>query len=295
MILRAAVVLPVLFVLSGCGNCNLAGKTEILAKVNGRCITVDMLSQKAAMYNIQINSAKEAKKFLNLVINNYLILEEAKKDGVKLGGEELAREIENFVPGYTPKEIKKVLKKGNVSYRAWKKDLVEKMLIKKEINFVMRNKIEIDENELKDYFWTNIIKFRRAHKVHVRQIVVDSKEKASEIKAMIDEGESFEDLAKKYSVGSEAKKGGDLGYFGKRDMPAFISNIVFEMKKGKVSRAVSSDYGWHIFKVEDIKLAETPGFEKVRDEVHEAFFEEKKNKYFNKWMKEIRKNAKIHR
>jgi len=289
----AAALVFTLVVLSGCAECSFKEKKDILAKVNRHCVTKQELELKANLYSIEISDSKGAGRFLNLLVNDYLILDSARKDGISFTRAELEEEMQNFVPGFSPREIKKALKNSKISYRVWLRDIKEKIIRKKEINHVMRGKIELKEEEVKDYFWSNIIHFRRIHKVRAGQIVVEEEEKAREIRRQALDGADFKELAKKYSITSEAKKGGDLGYFGKRDMPAFITRVVFEMKKGRISSVIKSPYGYHIFKVEDVRLAETPKFEEVKDEVYEDYYEEKKDEYFNAWMEDLRKDADI--
>ncbi len=281
-----------LWLSTGCGQ-GFGRKEIILARVDKYEITDRQVSLKAKLYNLTINNEDDVKRFLNLLINNYLILEQAKKDKISVTAPELNREIRNFVPDSSMPEIKKTLKSAGIQYGDWKRDINDKLLIKKEINYAVKDHVKIKDEELKDYFWTHIIDYRRFDKVRVRQILVDTEEKAKAILENIRAGVDFITLAEKYSIASEGKDGGDLGYFGRNEMPGFITNVVFELKKGEVSGIVKSAYGYHIFKCEDIQKADTPKFEEVKDEVYHTYFEEKKDEYFNSWMEELRKNAKI--
>jgi len=278
------------FVAAGCGL-NFGGKP--LAKVNGEMLNEKTLLVKAKLYNVTLAKEEDTRIFLNLLINNMLILEKAEQDNIKVTTEDLDVEIKNFVPGYSKKEIKKVLKEAGLRYTDWLIDIKEKLIIKKEINYVMKNRITINRQELKDYFWTNILEFRTLDRAKARQIVVDSLEKIKSVQKELKAGKDFAGLAVKYSTGSEAKAGGDLGYFSKRDLPYFMTNVIFQMKNGSFSGIVISPYGYHIFKLEDLQKARTPKFEQVQAQVYEACFNEKKDRYFEEWMKELRKTAKI--
>jgi parvulin-like peptidyl-prolyl isomerase len=283
-------VILILAVLAGsCGP----SKNYVLAVVDRHPITRHEFVLKSGLYGISVTGGPEAKDFINLLINDYLVLEQARRDNVKVSNAELKQEIENFVPGFSEREIKKALKKQGVRYSDWFGDIEEKVLRKKEINFVMKDRIKADEAALKDYFWTNILEFRKVRKIFARQIVLDSEDRAKEVVKYAREGQDFAALAKKYSVTSEAEDGGSLGYFTPGDMPAFINDAVFGLKKGDISTIVKSPYGWHIFKVEDIAEAQTPKFEEVRDEVYDLYFEQKKDEYFGGWMQELRKKADI--
>jgi parvulin-like peptidyl-prolyl isomerase len=284
-----SLVIAAAFVMQSCGTSG----SEILALVNGRRITKKEFTQKAGLYGLKISGEEEIKGFLNLLINDTVILDQAQKDGMKVTGAELAQEIGSFVPGFSEKEIRKSLKKQGIKYSYWLRDIEEKITRKKEIVFVMKNRIKIEENDLKDYFWTNILDFRKQKKIRARQIVLDSEDKAKEVVKLAREGIDFAGLAKKYSTTSEAEDGGDMGYFSPGEMPGFINDAIAGLKKGDISTIVRSAYGWHIFKIEDITEASTPVFEEARAEVLERYFDAKKDEYFGAWMEELRKKANI--
>ncbi len=279
----------ILFLFFSCGT----DKNELLATIDAQKIYKKDFIYKSILYGIKINNEEDAKNFLNLLINDEIILKQAKRNGIKINKEELLEEIENFVPNFSEKEIKKQLKQQGIKYNRWIKDIKEKIIRKKILNNAMKEKIDIRESDLKDYFWTNILEFRNPKKIKARQIVLNDEEKAKEVIGYVREGRDFAELAKKYSNTSEAESGGDLGYFSKNELPSFITDTVFNLKKGEISGIVKSPYGWHIFKCEDIVEAKTPKFEEVKDEVYKKYFEQKKDEYIESWLEDLRKSAKI--
>lgn len=87
--------------------------------------------------------------------------------------------------------------------------------------------------------------------VRAGHILVNTKEEAILIKSKIDNGESFEALAKKYSKCPSGKDGGDLGYFERGQMVKSFEDAAFNLPIGKVSDPVRTQFGWHIIKVYD--------------------------------------------
>lgn len=102
-------------------------------------------------------------------------------------------------------------------------------------------------------------------------ILVDSEEKAKELKAQIDGGADFAELAKANSTdtGSGAN-GGELGWFRKGMMVAPFEEAVAAMTAGKVSDPVKTDFGWHIIKLNEVRDAAKPSLEDVRKELTSA-------------------------
>lgn len=282
-----------LLVASGCGRCVFTPENEILARVNKDCITTGDLREKAVLYGVSISNRRQARELLNLLINDSLILEEAQRRGIRIASDEMKKEISNFAPGYDTPEMKKTFEQAGVKYGRWMQDIKKRVRRKYAIEAAMKERVRIDERELRDYFWTNITAFRRAHKVRAAQIVVKEEETAKELLMQITNGADFAELAKKHSITSEAERGGDLDFFSEKEMPAFISRVVFRMKPGEISGVVKSPYGWHIFKCIDVRQAETPKFEDVRGDVYERYYDDKKEEYFNLWIRELRAKAKI--
>ncbi len=293
MKLKFCLFLTFIIFFTSCDNCLFIKKENIVALVNDKCVTKDYYLLKARLYDVNITDYQQAYDFLNFIINNILLLQQTKKDKINITNNEIKDEIEKFIPEYSEKEIKKIIKKSKIKYSDWINDLKEKLLMRKEINYLAQKNIKIKDDELRDYFWSNIVNYRKLKKVRARQIVVTDKEKADEIMIKLKNGENFEKLAKEFSITSESEKGGDLGYFGEKDMPAFIIETVFSLKKGQISDIIQSKYGFHIFKCEDFLEAKTPEFEDVKEEVYNDFFEMKKSNYFNIIMENLRKNAKI--
>ena len=91
--------------------------------------------------------------------------------------------------------------------------------------------------------------------------------KINEVKALLDKGESFEDLAMKYSEDKgSANKGGELPKFGTGRMVAKFEAAAFGLKKdGDYSEPVLTDYGWHI--VKRLERLPVPSFEDSEKEL----------------------------
>lgn len=103
---------------------------------------------------------------------------------------------------------------------------------------------------------------------HAAHILVDSAEKASELKAELDGGADFAELAKANSTdtGSGAN-GGDLGWFGLGTMVKPFEDAVIAAETGKVTAPVQSDFGWHLILVSETRTAANPPLEELREEL----------------------------
>ncbi len=87
-----------------------------------------------------------------------------------------------------------------------------------------------------------------ASQVRASHILVEDKQKAQNIKEQLDNGKSFEQLAKEASECPSSEKGGDLGFFSKGDMVKPFERKAFDMEEGEVSDPVKTKFGFHLIK-----------------------------------------------
>ena len=102
---------------------------------------------------------------------------------------------------------------------------------------------------------------------HAAHILVQTEAEAKAIKAKLDAGGDFAQLAKENSKDGSAAQGGDLGWFGKGMMVKPFEDAVVAMKPGQVSDPVQTQFGWHIIKLEETRPAKKPALADVKDEL----------------------------
>jgi len=110
--------------------------------------------------------------------------------------------------------------------------------------------------------------------VHARHILVDSEEEAKKLKAELDKGADFAELANKNSKDSRDGSGGDLGYFTRDRMVPEFAEAAFAAEKGKVVGPIKTQFGWHLILVVDKRKAEPPPFEQVKAQLKDMVTQE---------------------
>jgi len=85
-------------------------------------------------------------------------------------------------------------------------------------------------------------------KIRVSHILVEKQSQALRILDELKQGASFTELARKYSQCPSAKRGGDLGFFGRGKMVREFEQAAFALKEGEVSQPVKTQFGYHIIK-----------------------------------------------
>jgi parvulin-like peptidyl-prolyl isomerase len=86
-------------------------------------------------------------------------------------------------------------------------------------------------------------------KIRASHILLKTQEEAAEILQRLKNGESFEALARQYSIDkASGARGGDLGEFGRGDLRPEFEEAAFKLKVGALSGVVQSPVGYHIIK-----------------------------------------------
>jgi len=141
------------------------------------------------------------------------------------------------------------------------------------------DKVSITEKEISDYYELNQERFKNPKKIKARHILLkvspdasesenkETKERALSLLKRLKNGEDFAALAKKYSQGPTASRGGDLGYFTRGKMVKPFEKLAFSLKKGEIGGPVKTRFGWHIIRVDDIKEATVKTFSEVRNQI----------------------------
>ena len=98
-------------------------------------------------------------------------------------------------------------------------------------------------------------------------ILVETEEAAQALIEELNGGADFAALAKEHSTGPSGPSGGDLGWFGTGRMVPEFETAVVALEVEGVSPPVKTDFGWHVIKLFETRLAEAPALEAVRGEV----------------------------
>lgn len=102
---------------------------------------------------------------------------------------------------------------------------------------------------------------------HAAHILVASEEDAIALIEELDGGADFAELAREKSTGPSGPNGGDLGWFGTGMMVPEFETAVVALEPGQVSAPVQTQFGWHVIKLNETRMADAPPLEEVRDEL----------------------------
>lgn len=84
-----------------------------------------------------------------------------------------------------------------------------------------------------------------------RHLLVDTEEQCLALKAQIEAGADFGDVAKEHSNCPSKAQGGDLGSFGPGQMVPEFDKVVFSADLHTVQGPVKTQFGYHLLEVTD--------------------------------------------
>lgn len=111
--------------------------------------------------------------------------------------------------------------------------------------------------------------------IRASHILVEEEARAAELKAEIDGGADFAEVAAEHGTDGTAQRGGDLGWFVREDMVPEFADAAFGIGEvGTVVGPVESPFGFHLIKLTGRRDRPAPPLEEVRAELLEALTEE---------------------
>jgi peptidyl-prolyl cis-trans isomerase C len=228
---------------------------------------------------------------------------EIKQSDVALAEEELAPSLAQMDPATKDENVLSFLIDMKIVSRAAEdKKIADTDDFKKRLNFT-RNRLLMDsllasegkaattDTAMKQVYQDASKQIAGEQEVHARHILVETEDEAKAVKAELDKGADFAELAKKKSKDPGASDGGDLGFFTKDQMVPEFSAVAFSLEPGKISDPVKSQFGWHIIKVEEKRNRKPPEFDQVKAQIETYVTRKAQADYVGK----LREAAKVER
>jgi peptidyl-prolyl cis-trans isomerase C len=110
---------------------------------------------------------------------------------------------------------------------------------------------EPSDDEIRNYYQQHQNEFRSGEEVRVRQILVNDEAIARDMLEKLKGGASFEELSAQFSRAPNAKRGGEIGFVSRDELPKMFEDQIFRLRAGEISDIIRTDSSFHIFKVEE--------------------------------------------
>jgi len=207
----------------------------------------------------------------------------------KVGGKEVTRiDIFNFMqtlPAETrqlpmdqlfPLVQNQMINMSLVKEKSAKVNLDNDPLVKQQLEAAKQNIVpvvfmqrevekQLNDDRLKAAYDQYVANFPEIEESKSRHILVEDEALAKDLIKQLNEGASFEELAKQHSKDSTAAQGGELAYFAKTDVVPEFGEAAFSQEIGAVSaEPIKSQFGYHVIKVEERRQRPPADFEQAK-------------------------------
>lgn len=140
---------------------------------------------------------------------------------------------------------------------------------------------------------------KNTQQTHARHILIkvtelvsdaEARRKIDEIKAKLDSGADFAELARKYSGDNSATRGGDLGWLEQGQTVPEFETAMNALPLNKISGPVRTPFGWHLIQVEERRVKQGDQ-EQLRATARKALRDRKADEAYEDWLRQLRDRA----
>ena len=286
-----------------------ASEYKIVAVVNGEAISniqlnqrVDIIINSSGMDNNLSNRKRVTKEALEILINETLQKQEAAKFGIELTDNEVNESITDLEKkNKIPEDgFRNFIEQKGLSYEATLEQVKAGLLWQKTLSRIVRPDLNITDQEIR----SEAAKFSKSdirRLANISEIVVpveyegrqETIELVRTIKNSIEAGtKEFSEMAKKYSVGKTAEKGGKVGWIKQESIIDPLKKAVLNTREGEISEPIEVDAMYVLLKVNDKKVINPAKNEKL---LRQRATVTKMEKAAKRYIKELRQKAYIER
>jgi|OpeIllAssembly_1097287.scaffolds.fasta_scaffold19718_2 peptidyl-prolyl cis-trans isomerase SurA len=281
---------------------------RVLATVNNNAVTLSDYKKFVSMINGTAVPDTVNEYYLNRIIEEKLILLEAAKAGIDATEDEISWGIDDIMKqrGLLRQDMEKRLADEGMTLADYRQRIKNNILSLKIIDKEVNAKLVLGPEDVQQFYENNLELFQESpEKVLVKAIylklndsaslteITDLKIKSLRIYADVIKGVSFDKLAMQYTDESLKKRDAILGEFERGMLIPVLDEKIFFLKEGEVSEPVWTKDGAYILKVFKITRPRYTPLEKVKEQIRERVYEQRREEKYNEWLKRLWDNASV--
>ncbi len=278
----------------------LFAEDKIIAIVDKDIITQKDLNDFINFTRIQLSAQYQGKQLENKIesmkkdlldklIEDRVILQEAKKEGIQLNPERIKEkidEIKNHYGSYT--EFQEAIAKQGLVEADIEARIRDQSLMYAVIDKEIRSKIIIKPAEITDFYHANTKSFVLPEQWEFQSMTINSESLANEIIKQYKSGLTLEDIGNKYSImidSFRSVRGGQL----RKD----IEDTLFRLKIGQISSPIKIENNYYIFRLNSIIPPRQQSLTEVQDDIQAMLYNKKMQESLAKWLDKLKSQSYI--
>ncbi len=284
--------LVTLLALYGCAQ-NLPPESRVVLEIAGRPVTLgefERFIRMSIQQDSPVLSSEVMAALFEQFVEEQLLLRAADDAGIRADPDVVAERMAALrsVPLADNSGATEAKTEGGPNDDAVAENLEKQVRIERLVSAEALAAVEIDEDEVAAYYESHRDEFVRPETVDVSQILVDTEERAQQLrKTILARKTSFEDAAREDSQGPEASRGGNMGAFARGELPPSFDAEVFALAPGAISEVVATDFGFHLFRVNSRTEEEPLSLEEVKEAVRVELLREKSEDAMKRYVAEL--------
>jgi parvulin-like peptidyl-prolyl isomerase len=265
---------------------------KIAAIVNSQIITSKELNDYAGFMRMERRPgapAKDDRQLLDKLIEDRLILQEAKKKEIKVDESRVKSRLEEIKKRYPNEDaFQQSLREQGLAQQDVEDKLREQMLMFEVIDKQVRGKISITPQEITAFFEEDKKLFEISEERGVEYIVAPEEAKAGLSYSALKAGKSFKQAAEEQGISNGVLQIARNGKFRKA-----IEDVVFNLKSGEISYPLKTENEFYIFKVVKVIPPRQQQLTDVSDEIRDLLFSRKFEEELTSWVEKLKSRAYI--
>ena len=271
---------------------------KIVAIVNREIITQKDLDDFMNFMNLQLSAKYQGKELedkmneikpdlLNRLIEDRLILEEAKKENTQADDARVKAKIDEIKSHYPSEaEFQDALVKQGLTQADIEKRIREQLLIFEIIDLQIRKKIIVSPKEVTDFYEEHEEEFVQPETRRVNSLITKNEVLANKVISSLGQVADLDKISKEYSLELN-----DLGAVRKGQLVKEIEDVIFNMDAGSISKAIKIGDTYYIFKLEEVLPLKKYNLVEVQEEIYYRLYELKMQEKLTRWLEDLRKKA----
>ena len=147
--------------------------------------------------------------------------------------------------------------------------------------------------QIEDFYNKNKERFAQPERRDLRIALTKSEAKANQAKAALEDGESWKDVAKQYSIDEASKsQAGKLPAQAEGTLEKALDEAVFKAKQGQVYGPVKTQFGYYVFEVDKVKKASQQTLAQAKETIRQTLQSQNQQKALDKFVKDFQKKWK---
>ena len=228
---------------------------------------------------------------MQLLVSFQWIEGEAEEMNIKLSDAEVKKSFDQQRKQQFPKDAdyKKFLKDSGQSEEDILQRVRLELLSNKIRDKIVKGKDRVTDQQIKAYYDKNRQRFSQPETRDLRIVLNKDKAKAEQAKKALESGDSWEEVAKKYSSDAGSKsKGGKLEGVAKGTQEKSLDAAIFGAKEGKLTGPLKSQFGYYVFEVDNVKKADQQTLQEATPTIKQLLSSQGQQKALDKFVKDFR-------